>query len=410
MNTPTGTMWTVVGTLVLSGALSACGGSDGGGGGTPPVVAAPSTGAFIDSPVQGLPYGSTPSGLSGLTGPKGEFLYRPGDSVTFHMGGMTIGTATGQPQITPFTLLGRTSVPSVTHEWPVNLAQLLLALDTVAGSDAITLPTTLPTIPSTTCFSCSNFDTEMAAAGIPIVAEADAIAHLQKQFAIWGSWATAVTPSELQVVTFLPDGTFILAHDDDPLVAGGTDGMERGTYRWNATTNEFTYAVAVNTDGTGGLSNPSATQTPPYTFVIDPSGNSAVFHFGPNVSDQIAFTRVIDATKLFVGAWKLEAPIADFSTVLTVFSDGTFTVASDATDTDPAGMERGTYVYDAIAGKVTFTTTVDTNGAFGVNDSPTLPAVGVVQATIEQSLGQFDFLYTRPTPSELVVFDRVRVP
>lgn len=75
-----------------------------------------------------------------------------------------------------------------------------------------------------------------------------------------------------------------------------------------------------------------------------------------------------------------------------------------------AGMERGTYVYDAIAEKVTFTTPVDTNGAFGVNDSPTLPAVGVVQATIEQALGPFDFLFIRETPSQLVVFDRVRVP
>ena len=233
----------------------------------------------------------------------------------------------------------------------------------------------------------------MATAGIPIVSEADAIAHLQKQFAIWGSWATTVTPSELQVITFLPNGTFILAHDDDPLVAGGVDGMERGTYRWNATTNELTYTVAVNTDGTGGLSNPSPTQTPPYTFVIDPSGNTAVFHFGPNVNDQIVFARVIDATKLLVGGWQLSVPFdLVLSTVLTFLPDGTFTLASDAIDTDPAGMERGTYVTDATTGNVTFTTTVDTNGAFGVNDSPTLPAVVVVLANIEGALGQYDSL------------------
>jgi hypothetical protein len=393
--------------LVISLTLTACGG--GGDGGTQP-VAAPSTGVFIDSPVQGLTYSSAPSGLSGLTGPNGEFLYRAGDSVTFSIGGQQIGVAPGQPQITPFTLLGRTSVPSVTHEWPVNLAQLLLALDTVPGTDTITLPTTLPTIPSTTCFSCSNFDTEMATAGILIVPEVDAIAHLQKQFAIWGSWATAVTPNELQVITFLPDGTFILAHDDNPLVAGGADGMERGTYRWNATTNELTYTVAVNTDGTGGLSDLSATQTPPYTFVIDPSGNSAMLHFGPNVSDQIIFTRVIDATKIFVGAWKLFGAIADFSTVLTIFSDGTFTLASDAIDTEPAGMERGTYVYDATTGNVTFTTTVDTNGAFGVNDSLKLPTVGVVQANITAALGPFDSLRITEAPNVFVDFERVRVP
>ena len=390
---------------VISLTLTACGGGgDGGGGGTQP-VAAPSTGVFIDSPMQGLTYGSAPSGLSGLTGPNGEFLYRAGDLVTFSIGGRFIAEVPGQPQITPFTLLG-----SVTDAGPVNVAQLLLALDSVPGTETITVPATLPMFPVQTDFFFPEFDNEMQTAGIPIASEADAIVHLQKQFAIWGSWATAITPSELQVITFMPDGTFILAHDDDPLVAGGVDGMERGTYRWNATTNELTYAVAVNTDGTGGLSNPSPTQTLPYTFVIDPSGNSAVFHFGPNVSDQIVFTRVIDATKLFVGAWKLEEPIADFSTVLTIFSDGTFTVASDAIDTEPAGMERGTYVYDATMGNVTFTTTVDTNGAFGVNDSLTLPAVGVVQANITAALGQFDFLRITEAPNEFVDFHRVRVP
>lgn len=392
---------------VMALTLTACGG--GGDGGTQP-LAAPSTGVVTDSPVQGLPYSSRPSGLSGLTGQNGEFLYRSGDSVTFSIGGQQIGVAPGQPQITPFTLLGRTSVSSVTHEWPVNLAQLLLALDTVPGTDTITLPTTLPTIPSTTCFTCSNFDTEMAAAGISIVPEVDAIAHLQSQFAIWGSWAATSTLNDLQVITFMPDGAFILAHDADPSVTGSVDGMERGTYQWNATTNELTYTIAMDTDGPGGLSSLTSSLTPPYRFVIGPSGNSAVLHFGPHVGDPIAFTRVIDATKPFVGAWKLEAPIGGFSTVLTVFSDGTFTVASDAIDTEPAGMERGTYVYDAIAGRVTFTTTVDTNGAFGVNDSPTLPAVGVVQATVEESLGQFDFLSIRETPSELVTFGRVRVP
>jgi hypothetical protein len=392
--------------LVISFTLTACGGGDGGGGGIPP----PSTGVFIDSPVQGLTYSSTPSGLSGLTGPNGEFLYRAGDAVTFSIGGQFIGQAPGQRQITPFTLLGRTVVPSVTDAGPVNMAQLLLALDSVPGTETITVPATLPTFPVQMDIFYPEFDTEMQNAGIPIASEADAIAHLQKQFAIWGSWATTVTQSELQVITFMPDGTFILAHDDDPLAAGGTDGMERGTYLWNATTNELTYTVVVNTDGTGGLSHLRASQTPPYTFVIDPAGNSAVFQFGPNVSDQIVLTRVIDATKVFVGAWKLVEPIADVSTVLTVFPDGTFTLASDAISTEPAGMERGTYVYDATTGNVTFMTTVDTNGAFGVNDSPTLPAVGAVQANITAALGPFDFLRITESPNVFVDFDRVRVP
>ena len=391
--------------LVISLTLTACGGG-GDGGGIPP----PSTGVFIDSPVQGLAYSSAPSGLSGLTGPNGEFLYRAGDLVTFSIGERFIAQVSGQPQITPFTLLGRTGTPSVTDAGPVNMAQLLLALDSVPGTETITVPATLPIFPVQTDFFFPEFDTEMQTARIPIASEADAIAHLQKQFAIWGSWATTITPSELQVITFMPDGAFILAHDDDPLVTGGVDGMERGIYRWNATTNEIAYSVTVDTDGIGGFSHLTTSLTPPYTFVIDPSGNSAVLHFGPNVSDQIDFTRVIDATNPFVGTWKLVEPIAEFSTVLTVFSDGTFMVASDAFDTEPAGMERGTYVYDATTGNVTFTTTVDTNGALGGNADPTLPAVGVVQANFVGGLIQIDTLRFNDGPNAVADFDRVRVP
>jgi hypothetical protein len=208
----------------------------------------------------------------------------------------------------------------------------------------------------------------------------------------------------------MPDGTYMLADDDDPTVPGGADGMERGTYRWDASTNVLTYTVALNTDGTGGLSNPAPSQTPPYTFVIDASGNTATFHFGPNVTDEIIFTRVIDATKLQVGGWKLEAPIPGFFTVLTLLSDGTFTVASDPIDTAPAGMERGTYVYDETTGNVTLTTLVDTNGEFGVNDAPTLPATTMVHAQIQTALGgDFDFLRI-DTATEVVFFDRIKVP
>jgi hypothetical protein len=135
-----------------------------------------------------------------------------------------------------------------------------------------------------------------------------------------------------------------------------------------------------------------------------------VFHFGPHVSDQIVFTRVIDANNLLVGAWKVPVLGSGLSPVLTFLPDGTFTVASDQVDSEPAGMERGTYMYDATTGNVTFTTTVDTNGAFGANDSPTLPAVGVDQMIVTATLGQDDFLRVEYAPSSYIFFDRVRVP
>jgi hypothetical protein len=400
---------------ICSLVLVSCGGGgdDGGSGGTmnstPPP---PSTGNFVDSPVQGLQYTASPSGLSGVTGPDGEFKYQSGDIVTFTIGGATIGSAPAQPQITPF--LGA-SIPSVLTDTPVNIAQLLLGLDTTPGSDRITLSATPPTLPPSTCIICSHFDTDMAAAGIPLASEADAITHLKRQFAIWGSWATAVSPNQLQVVTFMPDGVYMMADDDDPATVGGADGMERGIYRWDPSTNILSYTVVVDTDGTGGLSKTSGIQSPPHTFVIDASGNSATFRFGPNPADQTIFTRVVDPTKQIVGAWRLAHLMFDPAreilpfAVLTLLPDGTFMVSSDRFDSTPAGIERGTYVSDEASETLTLTTTVDTNGEFGVNDSATLPATLVVHADTRSSINGEPSLTTSEGP-DVVTFFRIKAP
>ncbi|MBX9659857.1 MAG: hypothetical protein K2X00_14910 [Nitrospiraceae bacterium] len=155
--------------------------------------------------------------------------------------------------------------------------------------------------------------------------------------------------------------------------------MERGTYQWNAATNAFAYTVEVNTDGTGGLSNPNPTQTPPYTFVIDSGGNNAVLHFGPGPGNEIHLSRVVSSTNLLVGAWKLQVPFdVPFSAVVTSLPDGTFTYANDAFDTIAAQMERGTYTFDSVTGMLTMNITVDTSGP---------PSVDIVTANITEALG-----------------------
>jgi hypothetical protein len=388
--------------------LVSCGGGDGTGTGTVPTL----TGVLVDSPVQGLPYSSSPSGLSGLTGPNGEFQYRSGDEVIFTVGsGGHVLRAEGQPFITPFILAGNSLIPNTNQPGPVNLARYLLMLDTTPGSGVLTMPATLPALPNFTCFTCSGFEAFMANGGMPLtVTEADAIAHLKGQFAIWGSWAASTSPGEARVFTFLSDGTYLLADDDNPAVAGGTDGMEKGTYRWNPVTNVLTYNVTVNTDGTGGLSNPSPAQVSPYTFVVDASGNSAVLHLGPNPIDEIHLIRVASSGSVIVGGWKLSGPsIPGFYTIITFMADGTFMVANDAIETIPAGIERGTYVFDAATGDVTLTTTVDTNGEFGFNDAAALPVVTTARIQITSVFGDDDYMRLDDA-SEVVYFDRVRVP
>ena len=72
-----------------------------------------------------------------------------------------------------------------------------------------------------------------------------------------GSWyIDGLAPSRVKLVaTFLSDGTFMLADEgreaQDP---SGTDGIEHGTYTWNAATGAFTYALEADTNGNWGFS------------------------------------------------------------------------------------------------------------------------------------------------------------
>lgn len=71
------------------------------------------TGTFVDSPVSGLAY-NTPT-MSGLTDAQGKFYYLNGETVTFSVGGITLGSAKGKSQVTPVDLVagGTTSDPAV---------------------------------------------------------------------------------------------------------------------------------------------------------------------------------------------------------------------------------------------------------------------------------------------------------
>ncbi|UVT14777.1 MAG: hypothetical protein H8K04_13115 [Nitrospira sp.] len=167
--------------LSLLAVMTAACGSDGGSGNneTSPVATA-LTGVFLDSPVQGLGYSTTPSGLSGITNASGQFSYNSGDTVSFNLYGLMIGTAVpAAPIVTALSVFKATSLsdPRV-----INLSQLLLTLGGIpAGSNPITVPATSPAnFPTTLDFSDPGFDA--AFPGLSLVTEADATAHLQEHF------------------------------------------------------------------------------------------------------------------------------------------------------------------------------------------------------------------------------------
>lgn len=70
---------------------------------TTPVVGSLS-GQFVDAPVMGLEYETT-SGVKGTTDDKGTFYYNQGDTITFKVGNLVLGSSNGADVITPASLL-----------------------------------------------------------------------------------------------------------------------------------------------------------------------------------------------------------------------------------------------------------------------------------------------------------------
>lgn len=108
--------------IPLLGLFGACGGGGGGSSGNGQTT---STGVFLDSPVAGLTYRTATQ--SGVTNAAGEYRYLPGETVTFSIGGITLGQALAGPVVSPLTLVAGAvdaSDPTVT-----NIVRLLLTLD-----------------------------------------------------------------------------------------------------------------------------------------------------------------------------------------------------------------------------------------------------------------------------------------
>lgn len=134
--------WLKLGTgLTLAGLAIACGGGGSSGeAGSNNNSQKVSTGTFVDASVQGITYQS--GNLTGVTDASGTFYYLPGESVTFSIGGLYLGEATGSDMVTPADLLGveRTS----NADSLVNMLRLLQTLDTDGDPDnGITIPETL---------------------------------------------------------------------------------------------------------------------------------------------------------------------------------------------------------------------------------------------------------------------------
>lgn len=87
-------------------------------------------GTFMDSVVSGLEYQS--GGESGVTDDQGRFTYEVGGTVTFKVGGVTLGTATGGPTLTPLDLVASSSSATAAVQ---NIVRFLMLLDSDGNAD-----------------------------------------------------------------------------------------------------------------------------------------------------------------------------------------------------------------------------------------------------------------------------------
>jgi hypothetical protein len=113
--------------------LSGCGSESGSAGGSAeqsPQAVVPAKGVFVDSPVAGMSYQTATQ--SGVTDEKGEFKFLPGETVTFSIGDVIIGSAPGAAQVTPVDL-GIVKIDS--DQRTVNISRFLQALDRDGNHD-----------------------------------------------------------------------------------------------------------------------------------------------------------------------------------------------------------------------------------------------------------------------------------
>lgn len=207
--------------------LTACGGGGGGNGGgtTPPPTPQIAEGRFIDAVVEGLSYSS--GDQSGTTSDTGSFTYEVGETVTFSVGAVEIGTVAGGDIISPVDLTGSNSTMPDTQ----NIVRFLLMLDSDGDSaNGITISSEVRDIATNWLqpdFTTDLLDGELASImadvmavdnRIPVLPSAnEAQAHLEGTLACLSSGVFAGTFSGQDNGTFL---LWIQHERFDPVVFG----------------------------------------------------------------------------------------------------------------------------------------------------------------------------------------------
>ena len=238
--------------------LSACGGGGGG--------ASQQVGQFIDDPVGGLSYScvSASQTITGTTDDQGHFNYLPGQTCSFKVGNVTLGTLKDIPsdgKVTPQDVAGvargATTAPSA-----LAIAQFLQSLNDGSTPGRIVIPPAtsalLASAPATTLASSSGAispaelrDLVVTVAGKTLVSAADATSALDAQISTGAVSASSgsVSSNAAPVLNSITVGSAKASN-----AAGLTAQLTATGYYSNGSSTDLTSSVTWSSSDTGLVS------------------------------------------------------------------------------------------------------------------------------------------------------------
>jgi hypothetical protein len=370
------------------------GGGNGGNDDIPPAGAV--SGVFVDAPVAGLSY-LTSSDISGVTDAHGRYNYLPGDTVTFSVGDLVLGTVVAQGVVTPMTvaaaLVENTSTSAETVA--VNLLMLLQSLDSNGNpADGISFTAEIRAAVAANSIDLTADEAAFTSAlntfvssvsstsGVTLtaVSRSDAIEHFTGQVpnTLAGVYVRAdenFEPITQNIVTLamFRNGRYLLGgqHDDAAcdFDSSGTpatalafsdargNGVEYGSYTWDPLSNTFAVSdLRMETDGFCGFNKPVLDATNDIT-QLEITANGLVFSDAEgNVAYR--FARLDSSGSTLGGSWVQPVSLMNgYPFMFTLFpssEDGKSgrylmvdaSLPDEEYDTSP-GIEQGCYSVDA---------------------------------------------------------------
>ncbi|TAK77794.1 MAG: PEP-CTERM sorting domain-containing protein [Aquabacterium sp.] len=174
--------------------------------------------------------------------------------------------------------------------------------------------------------------------------------------AIVGSWYSADSDFH-SLTTLLADGRYF--HTTDATGDAAHTGVEWGTWSWNEATGLVTASAIADQNGDWGLAGDVDGDV--YFHV---SGNTGTITQAGN-SDVGTTSRVPTLPGSIVGAWFLDSGYSQASVAF--FADGTYFLGVASLEPGEAGVERGTYSWDAATGQLRILGTLtDTSSQSGL--------------------------------------------